>query len=351
MKIVYGVSGEGLGHVFEAIQVIGRLQAEGHAVKVLTYGDRACESLAAFAPTRIEGVHLCFDERGMSLPATVRRNLPILPFYLRHGRRLRRELEAFRPDVFLTAYEPYTTIMAHVLKKPLVSMDNQNELLHLRPPAGTDLFGFRLVQLATFVATRGAAEYVIKSFLKAADPGPRLHYVSPVIQDEIRRLHPTEDGPVLVYLTKPNPELVAVLRTLPGTFVVYCHNQVGREGNVTHRAKGPHFLEDLARAPAIIGTTGFSLIADAIYLRKPYFGVPLKKQFEQTYNAQFLVRAGFGASSEAPTREELAGFLGRLPAYRERLAGLRFDPAEQEETLLRILASLQAAALRPRPVL
>jgi uncharacterized protein (TIGR00661 family) len=351
MNIVYGVSGEGLGHVFEAIQVIGRLRAEGHVVKVLTYGDRACESLATFAPTRIEGVHLCFDERGMSVPATARRNLPIFPFYLRHGRRLRRELEAFRPDVFLTAYEPYTTIMAHVLKKPLVSMDNQNELLHLRPPAGTDLFGFRLVQLATFVATRGAVEYVIKSFLKAADPGPHLHYVSPVIQDEIRAIHPTADGPVLVYLTKPNPELVAVLRTLPGTFVVYCHNQVGSEGNVVHRAQGPTFLADLARAPAIIGTTGFSLIADAIYLRKPYFGVPLKRQFEQTYNAQFLARAGFGAFSESPTREELAGFLGGLPAYRERLAGLRFDPAEQEETLLRILASLQAAALRPHPVL
>ena len=55
MKIVYGVSGEGLGHVFEAIEMVTRLKREGHSVKVLTFGDRAMHALAAFSPTRIEG--------------------------------------------------------------------------------------------------------------------------------------------------------------------------------------------------------------------------------------------------------------------------------------------------------
>ena len=129
MNIVYGVSGEGLGHVFEAKEIINRLRQEGHTVKVLTYGDRAFSSLGEFGPTRIEGIHLYFNARGMSLVETARRNLRCIPFYLRNWGRLRRELLEFGPDAFLTAYEPFTMVASHLMGKPLISMDNQNELV------------------------------------------------------------------------------------------------------------------------------------------------------------------------------------------------------------------------------
>jgi uncharacterized protein (TIGR00661 family) len=344
MKIVYGVSGEGLGHVFEAIQVTTRLRREGHTVKVLTYGDRACEALGAFDPTRIEGITLHFNDNGMSLGETASRNLGIVPFFLRNGARLMRELRAFNPDAFVTAYEPFTTVAAHLMRRPLVSMDNQNELLYVEAPPGTDAFAFRVARLATRVCTYGADHYLIKTYAKPAVSKEGVHFVSPVIQSEIRNLSPTYGDSVLVYLTKPNPGLVATLKTVDENFIVYCNNGVGREANVTFKAKGPAFLEDLARCKAIIGTTGFSLIADAIFLKKAYFGVPLRKQFEQTYNAGYLVRAGFGEYAETPTRAQLTAFLADLPKFRERLREHHLDPAEQEETLLRVLRSLARAA-------
>jgi uncharacterized protein (TIGR00661 family) len=347
MNLVYGVSGEGLGHVFEAIEVINRLQSEGHAVKVLTYGDRACDALARFAPTRIEGITLTFTREGMSVAATVRANLGCIPFFLRHWGRLRRELEAFRPDIFVTAYEPFTMVAAHVLRRPLVSMDNQNELLHLPRPPGAPWLEFRLVQLATLVATHGAAAYVVKSYTKAVPSTRRHRFVSPLIQRETQGLRPTEGDHVLVYLTKPNPELLAVLATLPGRFIVYCHDRTGTEGNLEFRARGPTFLPDLASARAIIGTTGFSLIADAIFLGKPYFGVPLRRQFEQVYNALYLARLGLGDYAEAPTREQLAAFLADLPRYRARLRGQALDPREQEATLVEVLAELARRPAAP----
>src|SRR5208282_4041617 len=119
MNVIYGVSGEGLGHVFEAVEIAALLQRDGHRVRIFTYGDRACESLAAFKPTRIEGVHLCFSAGGLSLPMTVRRNIGIFPFYLRNARRLLREMAQFKPDVFITAYEPFTMLASHKLGRPL----------------------------------------------------------------------------------------------------------------------------------------------------------------------------------------------------------------------------------------
>ncbi len=347
MNIIYGVSGEGLGHVFEAIEIATILQSDGHRVKILTYGERALRALRAFNPTEIEGIHLQFTSRGMSVWKTARTNYRILPFYLRHARRLRRELEAFAPDVFITAYEPYTTLMSHRLKRPLISMDNQNELLHVHPRKQGFAFDLELVRLATRVCTYGAAHYVVKTLHRPQRRVPHVHFVAPIIQREIRSLQPTNGDHVLVYLTKPNPELLAILQTLPGTYIVYCHGRTGTENNITFRAPGPNFIEDLRTCRAIIGTTGFSLIADSIYLRKPYYGVPLKKQFEQTHNAFFLRDGELGDFSENPTREDLLRFFSKLDDYRERLAAYNLDPAEQENAVRLVLAEVEARSRLP----
>ena len=349
MNIVYGVAGEGLGHVFEAIEMVTRLRREGHTVKVLTFGERALGVLKAFGPTRIAGIHLHFGGRGLSLAATVRGNLGLIPFYMRGWRRLRRELEDFAPDVFITAYEPFTTFASHVLGRPLISMDNQNELLYMRRPPGAGAFDFQLARLATRVCTCGADQYIVKSFDRAPRAGSNVHFVYPVIQSEIRALRPSNGDLVLVYLTKPNPELTALLRSMDGQFAVYCNNRVGTEGNLSYRAQGEGFVRDLGSCRAIIGTAGFSLIADSIYLRKPYFAVPLKRQFEQTHNAHFLRRSGLGEYSENPSRQDLARFLGSLDDYRGRLERHRIDPAQQEETLLALLEKVRRPGAPARP--
>jgi uncharacterized protein (TIGR00661 family) len=341
MNIVYGVSGEGLGHVFEAIEIVALLERQGHTVRVLTYGDRAYNALKTFHPTRIEGIHLFFNSRGLSLFDTVFRNARCIPFYFKHGMRLKRELAAFRPDVFITAYEPFSMLVSHFLRRPLISMDNQNELLHLREKPTCDRPGFWLAKLATRVCTFGAAYYIIKSYGRAKTDRKNVRFVSPIVQNEIRKLDPSYGTHVLAYLTKPNPGLVELFKSLDETFIVYCHNRVGEEGNITYRASGPCFLRDLSTCKAIVGTTGFSLIADSIFLKKPYFGVPLKGQFEQTLNAFFLRASQLGEYSEDASRHELERFFRDLPKYRERLSRYHLDPAEQEETLVKLLAELE----------
>lgn len=347
MNIVYGVSGEGFGHVVEARELVPLLRRDGHEVKVLTYGDRACSALAQFQPTRIEGLPLYFGPRGLSLLRTLARNAHVVPFYLRHWRRLRAELEAFGPDVFITAFEPFTTLAARALRRPLVSMDNQRAILYLRQAPRGHRLAFSLARLAVRAVTHGASHYLVKTLLPAASADPRVRFVAPIVQGDLRRITPSVGPRALVYLTKPNPPLLALLRQIEGEFVVYSGHPPGREGNLLHRSQGPGFVPDLAECRAVIGTAGFSLIADAIYLRKPYFAVPLKGQFEQTLNAHFLGETGLGEFSEDPTAERLRAFFGRLPLYRERLAQRRFDPAEQEEALRAILRALPLQGARP----
>jgi uncharacterized protein (TIGR00661 family) len=342
MNIVYGVSGEGLGHVFEAIEMIEILRYEGHTVKVFTFGNRACCQLAAFHPTRIAGFSLHVNSQELSLALSLLTNLGCIPFYLKNWRRLINEVRAFEPDVFVTSYEPFTTIASHRLHKPLISMDNQNELLYIKNPREAPLLDFKLAQWITRLFTYKASYYLIKSQVKIDHGKTNVYFVSPHIQNEIRNLSPITGEYVLVYLTKPNPKLIEIIKLIPEKFIVYCNNKTGDDKNITYRASGPSYLPDLNKCKAIIGTTGFSLINDAIYLRKPYFGVPIRKQFEQVHNAYFLRESGVGEFSLDVTKDEIEKFLSSLANYQNRFAEYRNNFDEQKETLLKILDDIKA---------
>ncbi len=343
MKIIYGVSGEGLGHVFEAMELASRLKSEGHTVKILTYGERAFAFLRPFDVLCIEGVHLEVTSRGgFSLPLTFLKNLHIIGFYVKNWTRLKKEISDFKPDVFITAFEPYTTLISHIFHKPLVSIDNQNELLYIQRPKGINWFSFKLTRWSTRACTWGASHYIVKSFNKINPSKNNLHYVFPIIQSETRKLKSITGDHVFLYLTKPNPELIKILKTISEKFIVYCNGKVGVDGNIVYRASGgDDYLEDLRTCKAIIATTGFSLIADAFFLKKPYFGVPLKNQFEQAYNARILRKFSIGEFSECVKKDEIESFFKYLPDYRTMLEKYNFDPADEEMMLTAVLGKIK----------
>jgi len=341
MKIVYGVSGEGLGHVFEAIEIARILKESGHEVMILTYGDRAMEKLAALNPTRIGGVTLEMSTNGLSFWKTVWKNLDLVPFYVNHFGSLRRDIAEFRPDVFISAFEPFTNVMSRVFRKPLISLDNQNELLLVKKPPGASEFDFILAQWATRICTYGAAHYVVRTFDKKKPFPKNVTAVFPIVQQELQAMKPSRGEHVFVYLTKPNPELLEILKFRPESFIVYCHDRVGEDGNIIFRKSGPTYLPDLASAKAVIANTGFSLIGDAFYLKKPMFGVPVRKQFEQIYNAYVLQQSGLGTSTENPTRALVDGFFENLESYAEKLQHYRFDPSEEGDAILKIIRNIE----------
>jgi hypothetical protein len=53
--------------------------------------------------------------------------------------------------------------------------------------------------------------------------------------------------------------------------------------------------------------------------------VPLRRHYEQYFNAKYVRENGFGDFSEKPTSEELMNFLGRLDDYADSFEGVNFD--------------------------
>ena len=340
MKIIYGVSGEGLGHVFEALELIPLLEQNGHAVKVFTYGNRPLSFLKPFHPTQIEGIRFYFGPHGLSIIKTVYKNLNIIPFYFKNWKRLRKEIEEFNPDVFISSFEPFTTFSSHVFHKPLISLSNQKDLLYVKRPSEIKLFDFKLLNLVTRICTYGTTYFITRTFIKKP-PVDNVVFVAPFVQKETMMYQPTISDHTLVYLNKPNPDLLNILKDIPENFIVYCNNQVGTEKNITFKASGGEsYMKDLSSCKAIIGTTGFSLIGDALYLKKPYFGIPLKGQPEQMYNALTIKQLGIGEYTKQVTSLELNNFFAHLSIYREALEKYEYDPQEEERVVLTTLRKI-----------
>jgi UDP-N-acetylglucosamine:LPS N-acetylglucosamine transferase len=108
--------------------------------------------------------------------------------------------------------------------------------------------------------------------------------------------------------------------------------------------------QELAGCKATIGTSGLSFITEAIWLKKPFFGVPLKGEFEQTANSMFIKEAGLGDFAEHPSREEIGAFCAGLDGYRAAMAEFRFDPDAAGKALLELAGGGLARARAPAAV-
>lgn len=81
------------------------------------------------------------------------------------------------------------------------------------------------------------------------------------------------------------------------------------------------FIADLASARAVVTNGGFSLISEAVFLRKPICAIPIPAQFEQWLNAAEVQQMGYGRHFEAISADNLRAFLYGLPTYEAALAG------------------------------
>jgi len=138
-------------------------------------------------------------------------------------------------------------------------------------------------------------------FFPPLRPGHDADLVPPIIRPEVRATRPRSGDHVLVYLNHPagSEPLLDTLRRVNARFVVYNVRPPDAPEaypNLTFRPPGPHFVDDLASARAVVCTAGFTLLSEARYLGKPVLAVPNQGFFEQALNALYLRSTGAGAA-------------------------------------------------------
>lgn len=322
-NILYGVNGEGSGHSTRAREVISHLLNAGHTVRAVSF-DRGLANLCkSFDVTEIFGFRFAYVNNRVRYRRTAAKNLLKAPKAARSFLRLMRYADEWKIEVIITDFEPLTCHVGHRKRLPVISIDNQHCLTNtdvsLPHKYRRDAAAAKLV---TRLMTPHAQAYLVTSFFPVRPRKENTFVFPPILRQEILDTQPGFRDHVLVYVTSPAPQLAAMLQQVRCPFIAYGFGMEGQQGNILFKSPSlDGFLRDLATCKAIIANAGFSLVSEALYLRKPYLAVPVKHQFEQIFNAYYIARSGYGAFWEDLTKEKIESFLFNLPRYAECLAG------------------------------
>jgi uncharacterized protein (TIGR00661 family) len=265
------------------------------------------------------------NNRKVSLPASLAGIVRRIPAYRRGLRVLKALVRESQPDVIINFFEPLTGLYALTCRRrpPVIALAHQFMCGH---PSYVRAPGRRWQQFGMkwYIRLVGAASTRIALSLYEAPDLPRqnLFVAPPILRRQLFELQPNPNGNfVLVYLLnhgyaqqiidwhKRNPR--AVLHCFydkPDAPAEFRHDDT----LTFHRLDGEKFLRMMAECKHVACTAGFESLAEAAWLGKPLFLVPVENHIEQQINAIDATRAGFGVADKSFNLDRLAELPERL---------------------------------------
>lgn len=334
LRIVYGVTGEGMGHATRSRVIIEHLLNRGHEVRVVVSGrahaflTERLQQYESLSIHEIHGLTLTYVDNRVDRVQSLLRNVKMAPKSVKTNVKVyRRVAESnFAPHAVFSDFESWAALYATNHFLPVISIDNMqviNRCHHDRSVLGSAKFDRRLAKLAVMAKIPGAFHYLVTSFFFPPVVKKRTTLVPPVLRPEILAAKREPGEHILVYQTSDtNHDLVERLRKLPFEFRFYGMRRSERLGNVTLcEFSEQGFVDDLRTARAVISGGGFTLMSEAVSLGVPMLSIPVEHQFEQVLNARYLEQLGYGQATERLDTRSIEGFLERLDEFSKNLEG------------------------------
>lgn len=323
MKILYGVPGEGMGHATRSKVIITHL-LKSHDVHIVS-SSRAFTFLDKNFPGRvheIKGFNFVYKDGKVEEFATFLRIFEKAPFDLIKNLGVYQKLhKEFVPDLVITDFETSASLFGQYLKVPVIDIDNI--LVIDRCKLDIDIpdeirENYHLAKSICKVKVPGCDYFLISTFFHPEVSKENTVLIPPILRDEIIGAPTSQLDHVLVYQTSSSQQnLIAVLNELTDqTFFVYGSNTDEVRGNCVLKSfSEAGFISDLASAKAVITNGGYSLISEAVYLKKAVCSFPVAHQFEQFMNAAYIEKLNYGKHLRQFTAAGIREFLDALPSY------------------------------------
>ena len=238
-------------------------------------------------------------------------------------------------EIIISDFENYASMLSKLMNIPLISLDNIHMLTQCEydypPHHRADMLTAKAVTKSYILRPK---RHIITTFFYPPLKHPNMTALyPPVLREEIMKLEPVGGDHVLVYQTAESSiNLMEELKKLDYKFIVYGFNKDDVDENLTYRSfNEKQIFEDMRTAKAIIVNGGFTMISEAIYLKKPIYCTPAHKNFEQILNGFYVEKLGFGESHDDLDVNKIEGFLDNLDKYQENLN--KVEPWDNTEIL------------------
>ncbi len=358
VRIAYGVCSDGMGHATRSEVVIRYLLSKGHKIYIFTSG-RAYDFLSKKFSNifKIPGFHLTYKDDKILPARTMMRVLGEIPQKTPSALQIiAKKFYDIKPDCVISDQESYTAVIGKYIGIPVIGTSN----VSMASKGSLDiksldfLYPKLWIHAVEEMVSFKADHYVIPTFFFPKMKKKNIHLTHPVLRETVAKKTSKKGEHVLVYHTSSKfLKLLDLLTGIKEKFHVYGFGKrKNRKNLIFHEFNDTQFVKHLATAKAVITGGGFSLISEALHLKKPIFSIPLKNHFEQMMNGYYLQEKKFGEYSQKPTKVEIQDFLLKIPFYQYYLDQYSFDPTEYQRKIEQLMKkAVKAKKKKPKFIL
>ncbi|WP_312075295.1 glycosyltransferase family protein [Chryseobacterium sp.] len=275
MKILYAFQGTGNGHMARAQEIVPILKKYGE-VDTFISGHQSQLKATFDLDFRHKGISLLYNKSGgISYSKILFENNYFKAFKTIY------ELNLSAYDLIINDYEPLTGWACKVKEIKFLELSHQASMSFKETPkpAKKDFLG----------------EYILKYYVPS-EHKIGFHFESyhpkiktPVIRHKIRDLNPSKKGFYLVYLPSFSDEnIIKVLSQIPVEWKIFSKYSklYFKDKNVeVFPIDQEEYLKAFENCDGILCNAGFETPAEALFLDKKVFVIPIHNQYEQECNA------------------------------------------------------------------
>lgn len=282
MKILYSFQGTGNGHIARAQEIVPILKKYA-AVDTLISGHQSQLKADFEVNFQYKGVSLLYNQTGgLSYRKTFTGN-----HFLELIKDIQ-EIELSKYDLIINDYEPLTGWACKLKKLPMIELSHQASMLFKETPKPEKKDFLGELVLKYYVPSKKRIGFHFENY------HPLIK--KPVIRRKIRNLYPEKKGFYLVYLPSFSDEnIIKILKKIPVEWKVFSkHSRLQfKENNVEiFPIDEIQYLKAFENCEGILCNAGFESPAEALFMDKKLFVIPIHNQYEQECNACALDRMG-----------------------------------------------------------
>ncbi len=282
MKILYAFQGTGNGHIARAQEIVPILKKYA-SVDTLISGHQS--QLKA-------GFDINFQHKGISLLYNKTGGLSYLKTFTQNSfiqaLKTIRELELSKYDLIINDFEPLTGWTSKLKNLPMIELSHQASLSFKETPKPEKKDFLGELILKYYVPSERKIGFHFENY------HPQIK--KPVIRKKIRELNPDRKGYYLVYLPSFSDEnILQILKDIPvewKVFSKYAQNQFKVKNVEVFPVDEMQYLKCFENCEGILCNAGFETPAEALFMNKKLFVIPIHNQYEQECNCCALDKMG-----------------------------------------------------------
>lgn len=282
MKILYAFQGTGNGHVARAQEIIPILKKYA-SVDTLISGHQSQLKADFAVDFKHKGISLLYNKTGgISYKKILFENNFV------EAVNAIRQIELNKYDLIINDYEPLTAWACKFKDAHMIEVSHQASMSFRETPKPDkkDFLGEFI--LKHYAPSRHKIGFHFDSY------HPQIK--KPVIRRKIRNLNPAKKGFYIVYLPSFSDDNIAkVLHQIPVEWKVFSKYSTAHSKNNNVEVfpiDETHFLECFESCDGVLCNAGFEGPAEALFMDKKLFVIPIHNQYEQECNACALDKMG-----------------------------------------------------------